>query len=67
MALALDVHVDDALKKMPSTPYTVSGRNATLGSATVSPQRLHEIIRIAEVNKHEVALVAGVLTIRPQV
>lgn len=64
--MALDVHVDTALKNMPDkVVYSVSGRNATLPAANLPDQRLGEIIRIAHLNRHEVVLVAGVLTIRP--
>lgn len=60
------VHLDDHLKrKVGATGYSVSGSTVTIPSATVSGTDLSELLRVAALTRHEVSLVAGVLTLKP--
>lgn len=66
--MALDTHLDDKLKKLAgvgSANYTVSGANATI-TGSLSPTQLEDLIRGAGLVRHEVAVVAGVVTVRPR-
>jgi hypothetical protein len=66
--MALDTHIDGRLKNMPgvgTAAYTTSGANATI-TGSLTPPQLEEVIRVAGLVRHEVAVVAGVVTIRPR-
>jgi hypothetical protein len=60
------VHLDDYMSKHgPLKGYTTSGNTGSVASPTLSAQELLEFIRVAQATKHEVSLVAGVLTVKP--
>lgn len=59
----LQKHLDRWFGASGWTNGTVNG---TVASATVSPQRLEDIIRAAKVTGYEVSLSAGTLTVAPK-
>lgn len=53
------------LRRGPLKGYTTSGSTGSVASPTLSAGELREFLRVAESTKHEVSLVAGVLTVKP--
>lgn len=61
-----NAHLDDHLKrKLGTAGFSVSGATVTVPGSTMTASDLRELIRVSDVTRHEVSLVAGVLTIKP--
>jgi hypothetical protein len=63
---ASNTQLDGHLQKVVGAAgYSVSGSTVTIPSVTVSATQLAELARVAVVTRHELSLVAGVLTLKP--
>jgi hypothetical protein len=65
--MPLSAHVSGHLDKIVGTAgYSVSGDTATLPTGSLDHRRLEELIDVAFQARHTVALVAGVITVKPR-
>lgn len=64
--MALNSRVDEHLVRQPGVTYSTSGANATFAAANLDAAQLKTLIDISSAQRHEVVLVAGVLTVRPR-
>lgn len=58
----LDAHLQ---RVVGAAGYSVSGSTVTIPSSTVSATQLRELVNVATVTRHDLSLVAGVLTLKP--
>lgn len=60
-------HIDEHFaREFGKANYAVSGQTVTMTSANVNMDQLDRLIQMARTNGHSVALVSGVLTIKPR-
>jgi hypothetical protein len=64
--MALNNRVDEYLVRQPGVAYSTSGASATCAASNLDAAQLKNLIEVASAHRHEVVLVAGVLTIRPR-
>lgn len=64
--MALDTKVDSHLKQIfGAAAYAVSGSQATMTTASISADKLQQLLDVGRATSHSVSLVAGVVTIKP--